>query len=161
MSEFREYKCTHCAKPFKGRVRDRKKGLALFCSKSCAASANSSRQQLFDKTCRNCAKDFTTPHITTKYCSVVCKESYLARLRRLDRRKGLFKKLAALPCELCGYTRASRDVHHITPISEGGTNDMLNLISLCPNCHRECHEMSFSRDHLFKIVNRRDNSIFS
>ena len=30
-------------------------------------------------------------------------------------------------------------VHHIRPRRLGGTNDLWNLITLCQNCHLECH----------------------
>ena len=47
--------------------------------------------------------------------------------------------LAANPfCELCKrdgrYTDAT-EVHHIKPLSEGGTNDADNLMALCHSCH--------------------------
>jgi 5-methylcytosine-specific restriction protein A len=31
------------------------------------------------------------------------------------------------------------EVHHSKPLSEGGFDDMKNVIALCPNCHREMH----------------------
>lgn len=40
-------------------------------------------------------------------------------------------------CQSCRQ-RLERDclsVHHIIPRSEGGTNNLLNLITLCHNCH--------------------------
>lgn len=161
MSEFRQYTCLHCSTLFTGRVRDRKKGLALFCSKSCAASGNKNHKLLYEKTCRNCAKEFTTSFITTKYCSDACKTKYRNRIRKTDRRRGIFKIIAALPCEICGYSRASRDVHHIIPLSLGGNNTKDNLISLCPNCHRECHENHFMPDYLVALIGNRDSAIFS
>lgn len=155
MAEYKTYCCKHCKHSFEGRIRDRKKGLALFCSKACANEGNKSRGVFFDKVCRNCSKDFDANSIMAKFCSSKCRVSYSSRLRRVDRRKGDFKKIALLACELCGYARSNRDVHHITPVSEGGSNDILNLISLCPNCHRECHELHFSRSYLKGIVKRR------
>ncbi len=40
-------------------------------------------------------------------------------------------------CMICSepYTVS----HHIEPISDGGSNDWLNLIVLCPNCHHRVH----------------------
>lgn len=32
-----------------------------------------------------------------------------------------------------------REVHHIIPLSRGGTNRMTNLISLCSKCHDKQH----------------------
>jgi len=31
------------------------------------------------------------------------------------------------------------EVHHIRPLSQGGLDSLENVISLCPNCHREIH----------------------
>jgi 5-methylcytosine-specific restriction protein A len=31
------------------------------------------------------------------------------------------------------------EVHHCKPLSEGGFDNMDNVIALCPNCHREMH----------------------
>ena len=41
-------------------------------------------------------------------------------------------------CEMCKeqgrYTQAT-EVHHIKPLSEGGTNEETNLMALCHSCH--------------------------
>ncbi len=51
-------------------------------------------------------------------------------------------------CERCGnkapFKRASDgspylEVHHWTPLSEGGSDTVNNAGALCPNCHREVH----------------------
>lgn len=51
-------------------------------------------------------------------------------------------------CEECRkiapFKRASDgspylEVHHITPLSEGGEDTVKNAQALCPNCHREAH----------------------
>lgn len=34
------------------------------------------------------------------------------------------------------------EVHHITPLSEGGFDTMTNTAAICPNCHRRCHHAS-------------------
>ncbi|WP_237113909.1 HNH endonuclease [Pseudomonas aeruginosa] len=31
------------------------------------------------------------------------------------------------------------EVHHITPLADGGEDTVVNAIALCPNCHREKH----------------------
>ena len=41
-------------------------------------------------------------------------------------------------CERCaaaGRITPAREVHHIIPLSEGGTHDVENLMSLCKSCH--------------------------
>ncbi len=51
-------------------------------------------------------------------------------------------------CEKCGRTapfmRRSDgspflEVHHRTPLSQGGEDTIANAVALCPNCHREAH----------------------
>lgn len=50
-------------------------------------------------------------------------------------------------CQVCGMGddehidefEQGLHVHHIVPLSEGGTNENENLISLCALCHRDAH----------------------
>lgn len=39
-------------------------------------------------------------------------------------------------CCSCGESKSRLDVHHIVPLSAGGTNEPWNLITLCASCHR-------------------------
>lgn len=39
-------------------------------------------------------------------------------------------------CQMCGATDCKLDVHHIVPLSAGGTNESWNLMTLCESCHR-------------------------
>jgi 5-methylcytosine-specific restriction protein A len=49
--------------------------------------------------------------------------------------------IAAHPlCEQCekhGRITPAEEVHHIKPLSQGGTNAVDNLMSLCTSCHSE------------------------
>ena len=49
------------------------------------------------------------------------------------------RQLAAEPlCEVCrleGRVTPAREVHHIMPLTAGGTHDPANLMSLCKPCH--------------------------
>ena len=41
-------------------------------------------------------------------------------------------------CEVCkkeGRLTPAQEVHHILPLSEGGTNESGNLMALCKSCH--------------------------
>lgn len=38
-------------------------------------------------------------------------------------------------CYNCGASECKLDVHHIVPLSAGGTNDSWNLMTLCESCH--------------------------
>lgn len=40
-------------------------------------------------------------------------------------------------CEKTGKITPAREVHHIKPLSQGGTNESDNLLSLCTSCHSE------------------------
>ena len=41
----------------------------------------------------------------------------------------------------CGHCQqqlsSTYEVDHIVPLYKGGSNDLTNLVSLCPNCHRK------------------------
>lgn len=53
-------------------------------------------------------------------------------------------------CELCfqkGRLVTVEEVHHIVPLSEGGTNEYSNLISLCKSCHSRIHAKRGDRWH--------------
>lgn len=57
-------------------------------------------------------------------------------------------------CELCFENRiivSIDEVHHKLPLSEGGTYDRSNLISLCKSCHAkiyaECSDYQGSKKH--------------
>lgn len=57
-----------------------------------------------------------------------------------------------IPCENCG-DRAS-DVHHLVFRSQGGTNEIENLMGLCRECHNEAHN-SVSYNEKLKIIHER------
>jgi len=42
-------------------------------------------------------------------------------------------------CGNCGINSGPFHVHHIVPLSKGGTNNMGNLRTLCENCHKDIH----------------------
>ena len=45
-------------------------------------------------------------------------------------------------CEMClkdGKLTPVDEVHHILPVSKGGTHDRANLLSLCRSCHNKIH----------------------
>lgn len=45
-------------------------------------------------------------------------------------------------CERCleeGRITPVDEVHHIIPVSQGGTNEESNLMSLCKSCHNKIH----------------------
>ena len=46
------------------------------------------------------------------------------------------KKKRGNRCEICKWDRGTCDVHHKIMQKNGGTHEEINLIILCPNCHR-------------------------
>ena len=60
------------------------------------------------------------------------------RLFTYEERKTILKRSHGV-CACCGkkLTTKTMTVDHIVPISCGGTNDLENLIALCPECNKE------------------------
>jgi 5-methylcytosine-specific restriction endonuclease McrA len=54
-------------------------------------------------------------------------------------RQRIFKR-DGYKCRVCGDGEGLT-VHHITPRSEGGTDDPENLITLCDECHSRIHKI--------------------
>ena len=54
-------------------------------------------------------------------------------------------------CEMCykeGRLTLMDEVHHILPVSKGGTHERNNLMSLCRSCHNKIHiEMGDRHPH--------------
>jgi hypothetical protein len=151
--------CKNCNKPFLADKREVNRGNAIYCSLSCVTIyKNNYSSALLSKSfiCKHCGNSFNSSQIA-KYCSISCK----AKNYRYKRRSGNFydkqlgKIIKELPCEICNWQEASRDVHHIIPVSENGKTVIENLISLCPNHHRMVHSNLFSQDYLLKIVKSR------
>src|SRR5690242_16484087 len=42
-------------------------------------------------------------------------------------------------CKDCGATECRLEVHHLCPLSKGGSNRLYNLLTLCVKCHRQRH----------------------
>ena len=40
-------------------------------------------------------------------------------------------------CQERGKMTPAQEVHHIVPLSQGGTHDEMNLMALCTSCHSE------------------------
>jgi hypothetical protein len=49
-------------------------------------------------------------------------------------------------CYVCGFSiHIALRVHHVVPASLGGTDEIENLVLLCPNCHALVHVLSSKR----------------
>lgn len=59
-----------------------------------------------------------------------------------------------VPCLICG--KQAVDIHHIIFRSQGGTDDISNLIPLCRECHDKAHHKVkpyLTKDELYKAKN--------
>ena len=53
-------------------------------------------------------------------------------------------------CEMCeqdGRLTKANEVHHVLPLSQGGTHDESNLMSLCKSCHSKITAKTGDRWH--------------
>ena len=149
-------KCNYCGKVFLAENKEINRGNAKYCSLSCAAKAEKTKQ--FELICKHCGKLFIGYHATAKYCSLSCKQKHYRAQQKVDNTKDMkyyYKIFEYIPCELCGWNKGPRDIHHIIEVSQGGKNEISNLISLCPNCHRLIHRNLISKDSLIDAVKNR------
>lgn len=67
--------------------------------------------------------------------------------------KSKLKDAVGMECEVTGCsTKRSLHVHHITPRSEGGGNELSNLIVVCRNHHADCDNGSFNRTQQRQMI---------
>ena len=53
-------------------------------------------------------------------------------------------------CEMClenGVYTTTEQIHHVKPLSQGGTHDRENLMALCKSCHAKIHAEHGDRWH--------------
>lgn len=150
--------CNYCKEVFDCLLKEHKRGNGQFCSLSCTAKYNNLTKTPITNICKLCGEKFSTTAKNAKYCSKSCKSKYYSRTSRgknSAKTKKLLDSLRSLPCEICGWDEASRDVHHIVGISNGGQTKKENLITLCPNHHRMAHSNLISKDSLIKAAKSR------
>ena len=153
-----EKSCQTCGKPFLADTREINRGNAKYCSLSCAAKAPKALKykQIF----KHCGKEFNSASSSAKYCSDSCKQKdYRDRQKDSSEEgvsiKSLYTLFKDIPCEICNWNKASRDLHHIKEVANRGITQIENIICVCPNCHRMIHSNLISEDNLMKIVNNR------
>jgi hypothetical protein len=70
--------------------------------------------------------------------------------------KQLKDRLIVLSKHACMICRSPYTVsHHIEPISEGGGNEWMNLIVLCPNCHHRVHVTKEIKESQLRIYRQK------
>lgn len=116
--------------------------------------------------CPRCGESFTyivRKGTKRKYCSLNCQRkatanSYnsttKARVAEYNHKGYLSKEIISLyngKCAICGWRATDKiittpkgiqyaygnEIHHITPVREGGESNYSNLILLCPNHHKQ------------------------
>ena len=58
-----------------------------------------------------------------------------------------------IACEFCNAPAV--DIHHATFKSQGGKDDITNLIALCRNCHNKAHNSRQFNENLKLIIKKR------
>lgn len=152
--------CEKCNKE-----NDGKYGSGRFCSRFCANKRTISDEQrkkasdrqkiLNDYVCVSCSLPFKGKIkngrlVKCKDCRKerVIKENVKSILDYSKRTVAKIIKRAGLKCSMCNWDETSLDIHHIVERKNGGTNDMNNLIAVCPNCHRKAHEKKYTKEQL-------------
>ncbi len=126
-----------------------------FCGRSCATTYNNKRRRHTSETknkirdsllkerepiqCKGCSKEFVPDKYYRKYCSNECSISGRGRRKRnqISRRtvsKIMRRAFLNWKCPFCNWNN-TWDIHHIIPRKFGGTDDLNNLVMLCPNHH--------------------------
>lgn len=99
---------------------------------------------------------YTSKNTETKYCSRRCSKKNSDSKRKLDPdQKKQVETLKTRGCEICGWDKASRDIHHVVAVSQGGANDASNLITLCPNHHRMADQEKIDISKLYILIKER------
>ena len=153
-----EKECQTCGKSFIADTREINRGNAKFCSLSCCAKAP--KEMKYKLICKQCGREFLSAVKSAKYCSDSCKQkNYRARQKSLSEDgeciKYFYKVFLNTPCELCQWDKTTRDLHHIIEVVNGGTNELDNLICVCPNCHRMIHNNLISEDDIKNVIENR------
>jgi hypothetical protein len=158
-----ERTCKLCGDTFLAENKEINRGNAKYCSLSCSAKVQTKNKKHVKNICIVCNVEFLSYSKHSKYCSGACKSKYY----RLVTSEGTystktFKRIFNnIPCEICNWNEGGRDLHHIIPVKDGGTNNINNLISVCPNHHRLIHEKKITTDELLSVVKNRDTIIYN
>ena len=101
------------------------------------------------KACEVCGTEFTYyPAVrpSARYCSRKCKgvghtatmtgRRYVEEYTSHNTFRVMVRRYFIPGCALCGWDEANCDVCHIIARKHGGSDDVSNVILLCPNHHR-------------------------
>jgi len=74
-------------------------------------------------------------------------------------------KKATAACEVCAWAppafvrRRVMEVHHVHPVTFGGTSSGFNLVVICPNCHELAHAIWPTRAQTYEGPRERNQFI--
>lgn len=128
--------CKKIGNKLKGRKVERKKKLlpGHICSK-CGTSFLKHIRDGRKIVCNNCMRKVVN-HKTGNFSLVDLSPRTISKI---------FKR-ANLGCAICGWNESICDLHHIIERSNGGSDELSNLIYVCPNHHRIIHnEQEFDK----------------
>lgn len=110
--------------------------------------------------------------------AIVIKEKSKSKKRNYTFRKTKFykrdpdlaaavKRIAKGNCMLCKdkapfvhLGKPFLESHHIRPLSEGGNDNINNLVAVCPNCHRKVHHVR-KKKHMKELKQINDEKVMS
>lgn len=142
--------CLYCKSDFEADTKEINRGNAKYCSLKCSGANSYKNINPVQHQCKHCGNQFYSKSKTTKYCSTSCKQkNYTFKSKGDFSMKTFARKMQSLPCQICGWEEATRDLHHIIPVSKGGKNVENNIIAVCPNHHRMIHSKLISEADLF------------
>lgn len=153
--------CQRCGKPFLAHHSRLKRGESKFCSRECRQN----RETKHCIHCGKSYQVIMCESDASRFCSKKCRFRWMSENQRgennpawrggaldyygdsWDEQRKRALERDDYTCQRCGKPRhklgKNPDVHHIIPFRDFGVerhleaNDLNNLISLCPTCHRQ------------------------
>lgn len=137
-----EVPCKRCGTMFYRMASRAQKGHGTCCSRECHHAL---RVKTVDRTCLQCAKQFTAPHYEVnvlghgKFCTRRCKDVFRRKFRKRGERNMFTqwqkREWKDHQCAKCGATELL-ELDHIVPRFAGGTTERTNAQTLCRTCNR-------------------------
>jgi hypothetical protein len=103
-----------------------------FCNSSNVINEFNEGKQQYGTKCLDCNKYTWQPKIDNKY-KRQSKHTDLVNKKDLDYCQWCLRNKTEIP------PPGTLEAHHILEYSEGGTNELDNILILCSSCHKQCH----------------------
>ena len=145
-------KCFVCELPLYRRPKELKNSNGkAFCSRLCYGKHYHPGKTRLDKICEYCNSTYNAKTIEQRFCSHSCVNSSRKGIKydglniknkalKSKRLKFLLVKDRNPLCENCSNDNYNiLEVHHIIERCKGGTDELSNLLLLCPDCHSTIH----------------------